>query len=258
MVCKCTQKSKSVVSNYLTMKSKDNSKILELQRVCKPYWDSLPNHPFIKSIQEEKLSISNFKEFYKQWGRVIGELILTIYSNTLSRFNAILLKYPDIQKMVVSHMVEELSHQDIDGVYMKTARALGISYDDVIENRVIPEMQAYLNWVVKLSYQGTFAELRASSYANEGCLSSVSTAIAPILMNAYGLKEKDLAYYTEHGPADKKHVQVNANVISRLIELGLAEERPGYGMVYCAETICKTNVLMLDGAYRAFVLKKPL
>jgi pyrroloquinoline quinone (PQQ) biosynthesis protein C len=238
------------------MKLKGDSKILQLETVCRPYWDSLANHPFIKSIREGNVPVSSFKEFYKQWGRVIGELILTIYSNTLSRFNAILLKYPDIQKKVVSHMVEELSHQDIDGVYMTTARALGIDYDDIIESRVIPEMQAYLNWVVKLSYQGTFAEIRSSSFANEGCLSSISTAMVPALMNAYGLKEKDLAYYVEHGPADKKHVQINADVISRLIELGLAEERPGYGMVYCAETICKTNLLMLDGAYREFVLQK--
>jgi len=75
-------------------------------------------------------------------------------------------------------------------------------------------------------------------------------------MKAYGLKKKDLAYYIEHGPADKKHVQVNADIISRLLELGLAEERPGYGMAYCAETICKTNQIMLDGAYKAFVLQK--
>jgi len=129
------------------MKSLNYSKIVELEKICKPYWDSLPRHPFVESIEEGRLTLPNFKEFYKQWGRVIGELILTIYSNTLSRFNAILLKYPDIQRKVVQHMVEELSHQDIDGVYMTTARALGISYDDVIECKIIPEMQAYLNWV---------------------------------------------------------------------------------------------------------------
>lgn len=232
---------------------KARQKISELTKVCQPYWDGLPKHPLIRSIADGELSVTQFKEFYTQWGKVIGELILTLYSNTLSRFNSILLKYPDIQKLVASHMMEELSHQDKEGVYMITAKALGIKYDDVVECRIIPEMQAYLNWVIKLSYQGTFAEIRSSSFANEGCLSSVSSAIAPLIMKMYGLSEKDASYYVEHGPADKEHVRVNAQVLSRLIDLGLAEERPGYGMVYCAETICKTNVLMMDGAYKAFV-----
>ncbi|MEM3684468.1 MAG: iron-containing redox enzyme family protein [Conexivisphaerales archaeon] len=227
-------------------------KIKQLTSICKPYWKRLPEHPFIKSIENGSMPIQKFRMFYTQWGKVIGELILTLYSNTLSRFNWVLLKYPDIQNAVVSHMVEELSHQDARGVYMVTARALGIDHKEIVEAKILPELQAYLNWVVKLSYQGTFAEIRASSFANEGCLSSVSSAIAPSLIEKYGLTKEEAAYYIEHGPADKEHVRINAYIIGRLIDLGLAEERPGYGMQYCAETICKTNLLMLDGVYKAF------
>ncbi|MEM0118373.1 MAG: iron-containing redox enzyme family protein [Conexivisphaerales archaeon] len=226
-------------------------KVKKLTSICRPYWRKLQFHPFIRSIRDGTMTTQNFRIFYMQWGKVIGELILTLYANTMSRFNWILLKYPDIQSAVVSHMVEELSHQDINGVYMITARALGIDHKDVIEANLMPELQAYLNWVVKLSYQGTFAEIRASSFANEGCLSSVSSAIAPSLVKNYGLTKDQAAYYFEHGPADREHVKVNAYILSRLIDLGLAEERPGYGLEYCAETICKTNLLMFDGVYKA-------
>jgi pyrroloquinoline quinone (PQQ) biosynthesis protein C len=231
-------------------------KIQDLRGLCEPYWQRLPKHPFVKAIIEGRLSVDQFKNYYTQWGKVIGELILSLYSNTLSRFSAVLLRYPELQRSVVEHMVEELSHQDVEGIYMTTARALGIKYDEVSQSRVIPEMQAYLNWVVRLSYQGTFAEIRASSFANEGCLSSVSSALAPAIIRRYGLSEREAAYYVEHGPADKKHVEVNAFVLGRLIDLGLVEERPGYGIFYCAETVCKTNFIMLDGAYRSFLLQE--
>lgn len=225
-------------------------KVDQLEEVCQPYWEGLKDHPFIKGVIDGSISRQQFRRYFMQWGKVIGELILTIYPMTIARFQHILLKYPDLQRVVVEHMKEEFSHQDIEGVYMQTARALGIEYNDIISCNVIPEMQAYLNWVVKLSYQGTFAEIRASSFANEGCLSRVSTMLAPAIMANYGLTEREAAYYVEHGPADREHVKVNSYVVGRLIDLGLAEERPGYGILYCAETICKTNYLLLDGAYR--------
>jgi pyrroloquinoline quinone (PQQ) biosynthesis protein C len=242
-----------LISNQYEISKLAEERISKLKKLCEPYWRKLPEHSFIKAVEDGRITFDQFKGYYTQWGKVIGELILTLYSNTLSRFNSILMKHTDLQKMVVEHMEEELSHQDPEGVYMATARALGIRYNDVVESKIIPEMQAYLNWVVKLSYQGTFAEIRASSLANEGCLSAVSGALAPAIIKSFGLSQDQAAYYVEHGPADKKHVEVNAYVLGRLIDLGIAEERPGYGIEYCAETICKTNFLMLDGAYKAFI-----
>jgi hypothetical protein len=104
-------------------------------------------------------------------------------------------------------------------------------------------------------YEGTPAEWYGGITTEEQ-IGHWSAVCYKALAEHYGFTRDQAIYFATHLEADLEeheegvlaHASFNRAVLQRMLELGMAEERPTYGIEYCAMTSVDLHGVMLRAA----------
>jgi pyrroloquinoline quinone (PQQ) biosynthesis protein C len=210
-------------------------------------------HPLMTELAAGVLSIEQVRGFFLNWYTWVFEINMAT-AVWLHRFGPILKRHPEIAEVVNDKIADELATPTRRGhieTLERVAAAVGLTRDELVNARLIPEARAWLDYFVRLQMEGTFAECVAG-YLGEGCFPEFAAVFEKALEEHYGVAREDLEYFRLHGELDVEHGEGNVFILQRLVETGQVEERPGWGIDYVLPTGGQMFVMFLDGVYRRY------
>lgn len=142
-------------------------------------------------------------------------------------------------------------------VVIETAKALGISEDEVFVSPMLAEFRAKIDYFRAIVWEGTVAEFYATG-ATEEQFGHWAGEVFTALTIHYGLTAEQAVYFSLHEEADTReheggimgHGEFRKMVLRRLLEEG-AEVRPGYTLEYCALSCIDLHGVILDACMNA-------
>ncbi|HZD41503.1 MAG TPA: iron-containing redox enzyme family protein, partial [Terriglobales bacterium] len=166
----------------------------------------------------------------------------------------------DLMGPMAAKLADELIHPKPPGhvhVVLETARALGISEDDIFLAPMLAEFRAKLDYKRSILWEGTVAEFYAAG-ATEEQTGHWSAEFFKALTTRYGLTREQAVYFSTHEEADLEehegvmgHGSFRRLVLQRLFEDGMAAVRPGYTLEYCGLTAVDLHGVCLQAALDA-------
>ena len=212
---------------------------------------------FMTSLATGKLPKEAIKLFFRNWGAYTIE-INTIVAATYQKHLTFFKKHRDLMGPLGEKIADEFIHPKPPGhflVMLQTAKALGITEEEVFLQPLLPMFRGKIDFIRGLLYEGTVAEWW-SSVATEEMIGYWSKDFRAALTKKYGFSDEEATYFGTHEEADlaeheegvMAHGSFNRAVLQRLLEDGMAEERPGYGMSYCSQTSVDLHAQMLQAA----------
>lgn len=140
-------------------------------------------------------------------------------------------------------------------VMLQTAKALGLNEEEIFSEPMLSEFRAKIDFMRGILYEGTPAEWYGG-ITTETQIGHWSGVCYKALAEHYGFTRDQATYFATHLEADLEeheegvlaHGSFNRAVLQRMLESGMAEERPTYGIEYCAMTSVDLHGVMLRAA----------
>lgn len=230
----------------------------ELYRRVGDRWQArVADQPFMQKLRSGALSREELRLFFKNWASFTID-INTLECATYHKHIAFFRKHRDLMTAMAQKLADELTHPKPPGhihVVLETARALGVSEEEVFLDPMLAEFRALIDFRRTLLWEGTMAEVYGAG-ATEEQIGYWSAECFKALTARYGLTPDQAIYFSTHEEADLKeheegimgHGTFRRRVLERLLEDG-AEVRPGYGIEYCA----MTSVDLYGAIFRAIL-----
>jgi len=223
-------------------------------KVAKRWEQKVTHGEFMTSLATGQLPRGAIKAFYRNWGAYVIE-INTIVASTYQKHLSFFKKHRDLMAPLGEKIADEFIHPKPPGHYLvmlTTARALGLSEDEIFLQPLLPLFRGKIDFIRGLLYEGTVAEWW-SAVTTEEMIGYWSKDFRAALTKKYGFSDQEATYFGTHEEADlaeheegvMAHGSFNRAVLQRLLEDGMAEERTGYGMEYCASTSVDLHAQML-------------
>ena len=223
-------------------------------KVAKRWGEVVTQGEFMASLATGELPKGAIKEFYRNWGAYTIE-INTIVASTYLKHLSFFKKHRDLMAPLGEKIADEFIHPKPPGhflVMLETAKALGIAEEEIFLQPLLPLFRGKIDFVRSLLYEGTVAEWW-SAVTTEEMIGYWSRDFRAALTKKYGFSDQEATYFGTHEEADlaeheegvMAHGSFNRAVLQRQLEDGMAEERPGYGMEYCALTSVDLHAQML-------------
>ena len=221
-------------------------------------WETRVNQkPFMQQLTAGKLPHKTLKLFFRNWGAYTIE-INTLTACTYHRNITFLKVNRDLMGPIGEKIADEFIHPKPPGhflVMMETAKALGLSEDEVFTSSMLSEFRGKIDFMRTIVYEGSAAEWY-SAVTTEEQIGHWSKACYQALTTHYGFDRAKATYFATHVEADLEeheegimgHSSFNRIALQRLLETGMAEERPTYGLEYCAMTSVDLHGAMLRSA----------
>ncbi len=216
---------------------------------------------FMTSLSTGELPREAIKLFFRNWGAYTIE-INTIVASTYQKHLTFFKKHRDLMAPMGEKIADEFMHPKPPGhflVMLQTAKALGITEDEVFMQPLLPMFRGKIDFIRGLLYEGSVAEWW-SSITTEEMIGYWSRDFRAALTKKYGFSDQEATYFGTHEEADlaehedgvMAHGSFNRAMLQRLLEDGMAEERPGYGLAYCSQTSVDLHAQMLQSALEAY------
>lgn len=242
-------------------RSADEAKAIvdELYRKVKDRWEIKVNRtPFMQQLVEGRLPIEVLQTFFRNWGAYTIE-INTLAACTYHKHLTFFKKHRDLMAPIGEKIADEFIHPKPPGhflVMLQTAAALGLTEEEVFSNPMLSEFRAKIDFMRGIVYEGTTAEWYASVTTEEQ-IGHWSAVCYKALTTHYGFNRETATYFATHVEADLAeheegvmgHGSFNRTALQRLLESGMADERPTYGLEYCAMTSVDLHGVMLRAAF---------
>src|SRR5215470_10969345 len=212
------------------------------QKVADRWQQRVSSSQFMKALVTGKLSKETFRLFFKNWAAYTIE-INTLEAASYHKHIHFFRKHRDLMAAMAEKLADELVHPKPPGhihVVIETAKALGISEDEVFVSPMLAEFRAKIDYFRAIVWEGTVAEFYAAG-ATEEQFGRWAGEVFVALTTHYGLTPQEAVYFSLHEEADTReheggimgHGSFRRLVLQRLLEEG-AEVRPGYTLEYCA------------------------
>jgi pyrroloquinoline quinone (PQQ) biosynthesis protein C len=140
----------------------------------------------------------------------------------------------------------------------RAGEAVGLTPDEMINARLVPEARAWVDFHVRLLTEGTLAEA-AADYICEGEFGHFAKIYHDALTTRYGFTRQSAGYFKDHFESDAvgksgrpSHGDRGRAILTTLLEEGLVEERAGWGVEYTIEITVGMFELLLDGIIRRY------
>jgi pyrroloquinoline quinone (PQQ) biosynthesis protein C len=217
---------------------------------------------FMTQLRDGTLPMPVIRQFFKNWGRFsleVNALNALSYHTHLSFF----VHHFDMLGPFCAKIADELISPKPPGhvlVLLKTAGAMGLSREEVLEQPYLPEARAINDFCHKIFLDGSVAELWGLHVFEES-LSHWSGQWFKALTGHYGFSNDAACYFSTHEEADMEthslgegeeeamgHGAFNRTVLQRVLEEGRVEFRAGYSMEYCALTMVDLQAQMKRAA----------
>jgi pyrroloquinoline quinone (PQQ) biosynthesis protein C len=221
-------------------------------------WDEKVNHtPFMMKLVEGKLSLKVWRSFFRNWGAYTIE-INTLAACTYQKHLTFFKTHRDLMGPLGEKIADEFIHPKPPGhflVMLQTAKAFGLTEDEIFTQPLLSEFRAKIDFMRTILYEGTPAEWYGCITTEEQ-IGHWSKVCYEALTKHYGFNRETGTYFATHVEADLEeheegvmgHASFNRVALQRLIESGMADERPTYGVEYCAMTSVDLHGVMLRSA----------
>jgi pyrroloquinoline quinone (PQQ) biosynthesis protein C len=215
------------------------------RKVALRWKERVTDAPFMRKLRAGELSREALRLFFKNWGSFTIE-INTLECASYHKHIGFFRKHRDLMALMAEKLADELIHPKPPGhvhVVLETARALGVSEDDIFLAPMLAEFRAHLDYKRAIVFEGTVAEFYAAG-ATEQQFGLWSRDFFAALTTHYGLTPAEAVYFSTHEEADLRehedgvmgHGSFRRMVLQRILEDGSAEARPGYNLEYCGLT----------------------
>ncbi len=212
-------------------------------KVLRRWEERVSQELFMKRLVEGSLPLSAIKVFFRNWGNFtieINTLIAASYHKHIGFFK----RHFDLLAPFGAKVADEFIHPKPPGhilVMMQTAKALGLTEDEILRQPMLPGARAILDFKRALLWEGTVAEWWFSMLTEES-IGHWAAAWFKALTTHYGFTRDQAIYFSTHEEADLKeheegvmgHGSFNRMVMRRILEDGYADVRAGYSLEYCA------------------------
>ncbi len=217
----------------------------DLYRKVAQRWDErVTRSEFMQQLAAGKLPMTAFRIFFKNWAAYTIE-INTLEAASYHKHIHFFRQHRDLMAAMAEKLADELIHPKPPGhihVVLETAKALGISEDEVFVTPMLAEFRAKIDYFRAIVWEGTVAEFYAAGSTEEQ-FGHWAGKVFTALTTHYGLSAEQAVYFSLHEEADTReheggimgHGSFRKMVLQRLLEDG-AEVRPGYSLEYCALT----------------------
>ncbi len=226
----------------------------ELYRKAAARWEErVTNSSFVQQLVAGKLPLSTIRLFFRNWGAFTIE-INTLVACSYHKFLPFFKKHRDLMAPMGEKIADEFIHPKPPGHYlvmMETAKALGLTEEQVFTEPLLSEFRAKIDFMRSLLYEGTAAEWYSATVTEER-IGYWAGDWFKALTTHYGFSREQAVYFSTHHEADLEeheagvmgHGTFNRMVLQRLLEDGMAEERLTYGIEYCALTSVDLHAVM--------------
>ena len=242
--------------------SRDDAKLYVdgiYQQVANRWRQRVSSSQFMKGLVTGKLSKEAFRIFFKNWGAYTIE-INTLEAASYHKHIHFFRKHRDLMAAMADKLADELIHPKPPGhvhVVMETAKALGITEDEIFVSPMLAEFRAKIDYFRAIVWEGTVAEFYAAG-ATEEQFGHWAGEVFTALTTHYDLTPQEAVYFSLHEEADTReheggimgHGSFRRMVLQRLLEDG-AEVRPGYTLEYCALSSIDLHGVILEAALNA-------
>lgn len=229
------------------------------RKVARRWEERVTNGAFMRKLKSGTLSHNALKIFFKNWASYTIE-INTLEAASYHKHIAFFRKHRDLMAPMAAKLADELIHPKPPGhvhVVVETAKALGITEDEVFLAPMLAEFRAKLDFKRSLLWEGTVAEFYAAG-ATEEQTGRWSAEFFKALTTLYGLSREQAIYFSTHEEADLQehdgvmgHGSFRRLVLQRLLEDNMAQVRPGYTLEYCGMTAVDLHGVCLQAALDA-------
>jgi pyrroloquinoline quinone (PQQ) biosynthesis protein C len=227
------------------------------QEVAQRWEEKVNRTPFMMRLKEGKLPREVLRTFFRNWGAFTIE-INTIAACSYHKFLPFFKKHRDLLAPIGEKIADEFIHPKPPGhvlVMLQTAEALGLTEEEIFTQPMLSEFRAKIDFIRSLLYEGTTAEWY-SAVTTEEQIGHWSAACYKAFTEHYGFTREQATYFATHVEADLEeheegvmgHGTFNRLALQRLLEAGMADERPTYGVEYCAMTSVDLHGVMLRSA----------
>ena len=230
----------------------------QLYQKVRERWEVKVNQtPFMQQLVTGKLPMKVPQTFFRNWGAYtieINTLTACTYHKNLTFFKV----HRDLMGPIGEKIADEFIHPKPPGhflVMLQTAEAFGLSEEEVFSTPMLSEFRAKIDFMRGIVYEGTAAEWYASVTTEEQ-IGHWSAVCYKALTTHYGFDREKATYFATHVEADLEeheegvmsHASFNRIALQRMLESGMADERPTYGLEYCAMTSVDLHGVMLRAA----------
>jgi pyrroloquinoline quinone (PQQ) biosynthesis protein C len=230
----------------------------ELYRRVRERWETKVNQPaFMQQLVAGKLPLKVLQTFFRNWGAYtieINTLTACTYHKNLTFFKV----HRDLMAPMGEKIADEFIHPKPPGhflVMLQTAKAFGLTEEEIFSTPMLSEFRAKIDFMRSIVYEGTAAEWYAAVTTEEQ-IGHWSAVCYKALTTHYGFDREKATYFATHVEADLAeheegvmgHASFNRTALQRLLESGMADERPTYGLEYCAMTSVDLHGVMLRAA----------
>lgn len=230
------------------------------KKVAARWKERVTRGAFMEKLRAGTLPRAALRLFFKNWAAYTIE-INTLEAASYHKHIAFFRKHRDLMAPMAQKLADELIHPKPPGhvhVVLETARALGISEDEIFLSPMDAEFRAKLDFKKCILWEGTAAEFYAAG-ATEEQTGYWSAEFFKALTTHYGLSAEQAVYFSTHEEADLKehadgvmgHGSFRRLVMQRLLEDGMADVRPGYSLEYCGLTAVDLHGVVLQAALDA-------
>jgi pyrroloquinoline quinone (PQQ) biosynthesis protein C len=224
-------------------------------------WEERVNRtPFMTQLVAGKLPLNVLKTFFRNWGSYTIE-INTLAACSYQRHLTFFKTHRELMGPLGEKIADEFIHPKPPGhflVMLQTARALGLTEEEIFSQPLLAEFRGKIDFMRGVLNEGTAAEWYGSITTEEQ-IGHWSAACYKALTTHYGFSRDQAIYFATHYEADLEeheegvmgHGSFNRLALQRLLESGMASERPTYGVEYCAMTSVDLHGLMLRAGFEA-------
>src|SRR5262250_2278691 len=139
------------------------------RKVAKRWEERVTQSQFMKELTTGRLSKQVFRLFFKNWAAYTIE-INTLEAASYHKHIHFFRKHRDLMAAMAEKLADELIHPKPPGhvhVVLETAKALGISEDEVFVSPMLAEFRAKLDFKRSVLWEGTVAEFYAAGATEE-------------------------------------------------------------------------------------------
>lgn len=229
-----------------------------LYSMVRERWEARVNRtPFMEQLMAGTLPRKTLQTFFRNWGAYTIE-INTLTACTYHKNITFLKVNRDLMGPLGEKIADEFVHPKPPGhflVMLQTAEALGLTEEEVFTTPMLSGFRGKIDFMRGIVYEGTAAEWYAAVTTEEQ-IGYWSAACYKALTTHYGFDRAQATYFATHVEADLAeheegvmgHASFNRMALQRLLQTGMADERPTYGLSYCAMTSVDLHGVMLRAA----------
>jgi pyrroloquinoline quinone (PQQ) biosynthesis protein C len=219
------------------------------------------SHPLMRELMAGALPLAKVRGFILNWYRFALE-INTVRCDAYNHYLPFFERHPDCYDLLTEQIADELTHPGRGGhikMLQVAGEALGLSREDLVEARLIPEGRALVDCRIRLWREGPMAEAWASSLGEREIGVWMGMGHEALTQH-YGLSERAAEYFCKHYEADTQeheggimaHGEGNSYILRRILEDGYRPERPGWDLEYAVRFAVDLYELFLNGVYSRY------